>query len=44
MTVHRTFPLADYEPGEYTLEVKVTDSLAGTVTVSSARFTVRRYF
>ena len=40
MTLYKTLPLADYEPGTYTLQVRVTDTLTGEVASQTADFVV----
>jgi len=40
MTLYKTLPLADYEPGKYTLQVRVIDDLAGDVASQTADFVV----
>jgi GWxTD domain-containing protein len=37
----KQIPMADFEPGEYAIQVKVTDKIAQTPLVSSEKFTVR---
>jgi GWxTD domain-containing protein len=41
MTLSKTIPLKDFEPGEYSLQVKVTDNLTKDVIASAEKFTVR---
>jgi GWxTD domain-containing protein len=41
MTVIKTLPLSDFEPGQYSVQVKVTDNLTKDVTVAKDNFTVR---
>ncbi len=39
-TIEKLLPLANFEPGKYTLKVKVTDKLKNTSLTQSAQFTV----
>lgn len=39
-TIEKLLPLANFEPGKYTLKVKVTDKLKDTSLTQSAQFTV----
>jgi len=41
MTVVRSLPLSDFEPGQYSVQVKVTDNLTKEVIASKDNFTVR---
>jgi len=41
MTLSKSVPLKDFEPGEYSLQVKVTDNLTKDVIASAEKFTVR---
>ena len=41
MTVAQTLPLADFEPGEYSIQVKVTDNLTKELVASTGKFTVK---
>jgi hypothetical protein len=41
MTLARSIPLSDLEPGQYALQVKVTDNLSKDVIAASEKFTVR---
>jgi len=41
MTVTKSFPVTDFEPGQYVVQVKVTDNLTKDVTATSDKFTVR---
>jgi 5-hydroxyisourate hydrolase-like protein (transthyretin family) len=42
MTLTKYVPLSEFEPGEYKVQVKVTDNLAGQVTAQpEVKFTVR---
>ena len=41
MTLSKSIPLNDFEPGEYSVQVKVTDNLTKDVTASAEKFTVR---
>jgi len=41
MTLSKTVPLKDFEPGEYSVQVKVTDNLTKDVIASAEKFTVR---
>jgi GWxTD domain-containing protein len=41
MTVTKSLPLADLEPGEYSIQVKITDNLAGALIAKTGRFAVR---
>src|SRR5438093_5034413 len=41
MTLEKTVPLADFEPGEYALQVKVTDNLTKDIIAAPGKFTVR---
>jgi hypothetical protein len=41
MTLLQTAPLADFAPGEYSIQVRVTDNLTRDVIAQSGKFTVR---
>ena len=41
MTLSKMVPLKDFEPGEYSVQVKVTDNLTKDVIASAEKFTVR---
>jgi hypothetical protein len=41
MTVTKSFPVTDFEPGQYVVQVRVTDNLTKDVTAASDKFTVR---
>jgi GWxTD domain-containing protein len=41
MTLERSLPLKEFEPGEYTVQVKVTDNLTKEIIASSQKFAVR---
>jgi 5-hydroxyisourate hydrolase-like protein (transthyretin family) len=41
MTLSQAIPLGDFEPGEYSLQVKVTDNLTKEITASTEKFAVR---
>jgi 5-hydroxyisourate hydrolase-like protein (transthyretin family) len=41
MTIVKSLPLADFEPGQYSVQVKVTDNLTKDVIASKDNFTVR---
>jgi GWxTD domain-containing protein len=41
MTLSKNLPLKDFEPGEYSVQVKVTDNLTKDVIASAEKFTVR---
>ncbi len=41
VTIEKLLPLSSLEPGQYTLKMKVTDSIAKTVLTPSATFTVK---
>jgi GWxTD domain-containing protein len=41
MTLARSIPISELEPGQYAVQVKVTDNLAKDVIVSAEKFTVR---
>jgi GWxTD domain-containing protein len=41
MTIIRSLPLSDFEPGQYSVQVKVTDNLTKDVIASQDNFTVR---
>ena len=41
MTITRKLPLADLDPGEYTIQLKVTDNLTRELIVSTGKFSVR---
>jgi GWxTD domain-containing protein len=41
MTVVKALPLSDFEPGQYAVQVKVTDNLTKDVTAGQDKFTVR---
>jgi hypothetical protein len=41
MTVAQSVPLADFEPGEYSIQVKVTDNLTKELVASTGKFTVK---
>jgi GWxTD domain-containing protein len=40
MTLHKTIMLDDFEPGEYSLQVRIIDNLGGNVTTQTEKFTV----
>jgi len=40
LTLQKTLPLADYDPGEYTLQVRVTDNLSGEIMTQSGNFVI----
>ena len=40
MTLQKTIPLADFEPGEYSIQVRVIDNLSGDVISQSSQFVV----
>ena len=40
MTLQKTIPLADFEPGEYSIQVRVIDNLSGEVISQSSQFRV----
>jgi hypothetical protein len=41
MTVTKSLPLADLEPGEYSIQVKITDNLANALIAKTGKFAVR---
>jgi GWxTD domain-containing protein len=41
MTLSKSIPLKDFEPGEYSVQVKVTDNLTKDVIASAEKFVVR---
>jgi hypothetical protein len=41
MTVIRSIPTSEFEPGQYSLQVKVTDNLTKDVIASQDKFSVR---
>jgi GWxTD domain-containing protein len=41
MTLWKSVPLADFDPGQYALQVKVTDNLTKAVQTSTGKFVVR---
>ena len=41
MTMEKSVPLKEFEPGEYTVQVKVTDNLTKEIIASSQKFAVR---
>jgi GWxTD domain-containing protein len=41
MTIVKSLPLSDFDPGQYSVQVKVTDNLTKDVTASKDNFTVR---
>jgi hypothetical protein len=41
MTLSKSIALSDFEPGEYSVQVKVTDNLTKDVIASAEKFTVR---
>jgi 5-hydroxyisourate hydrolase-like protein (transthyretin family) len=41
MTVVKALPLSDFEPGQYSVQVKVTDNLTKDVIATKDNFTVR---
>jgi len=41
MTLSKTVPLKDFEPGEYSVQIRVTDNLTKDVIASAEKFTVR---
>jgi hypothetical protein len=40
MTLHREIPLAEFEPGRYTIQVRVIDDISGNVQVQTDDFVV----
>ena len=41
MTLQKTLTLADFEPGEYSLQVRINDNLSGEITSQSSKFVVQ---
>jgi len=41
MTVIKTLPLSDFEPGQYSVQVKITDNLTKDVMLAKDNFTIR---
>jgi len=41
MTVIKSFPVTDFEPGQYVVQIKVTDNLTKEVIAGSDKFTIR---
>jgi 5-hydroxyisourate hydrolase-like protein (transthyretin family) len=41
MTLSKNIPIKDFEPGEYSVQIKVTDNLTKDVIASAEKFTVR---
>jgi GWxTD domain-containing protein len=41
MTVWKAIPLVDFEPGQYSIQVKVTDNLTKEVTSQTGKFAIR---
>lgn len=41
MTLAKALPLADFEPGQYSIQVKVTDNLTKDVQTSTEKFAIR---
>jgi GWxTD domain-containing protein len=41
MTLAKSLPLSEFEPGEYTVQVKVTDNLTKEIIASTEKFAVR---
>jgi hypothetical protein len=41
MTIVKSLPLSDFEPGQYAVQVKVTDNLTKDVIVAKDNFSVR---
>jgi hypothetical protein len=41
MTLARSFPISEFEPGQYAMQIKVTDNLTKDVIAASEKFTVR---
>ena len=41
MTIIKSLPVSDFEPGQYSVQVKVTDNLTKDVIASKDNFTVR---
>jgi hypothetical protein len=41
MTLSKAVPLSDFEPGEYSIQVRITDNLTKDVLASAEKFTVR---
>jgi len=41
MTVAQTMPLKDFEPGEYAIQVKVTDNLTKELVASTGKFSIK---
>jgi GWxTD domain-containing protein len=41
MTLAKTMPLKEFEPGEYTVQIKITDNLTKEIIASTEKFAVR---
>ena len=41
MTLSQTLPLSDFEPGQYAVQVKITDNLTKDIIASTGKFAVR---
>ncbi len=41
MTIHKKLPLADFEPGEYQIQVRVIDKLSDEIVTETSKFVVR---
>ena len=41
MTLEKAVPLSEFEPGEYAIQVKVTDNLTKDIIAAPGKFTVR---
>jgi len=39
--LEKSVPLKEFEPGEYTVQIKVTDNLTKEIIASSQKFAVR---
>ena len=41
MTIQKTLPLDEFEPGEYSIQVRITDNLSGEIVTQSSKFIVQ---
>jgi hypothetical protein len=41
MTVIKSLPISDFEPGQYSVQIRVIDNLTKDITASKDTFTVR---
>ena len=41
MTIQKTVPLEGFEPGEYSIQIRVKDNLSGDIITQSSTFVVQ---